>query len=100
MNRSTTAVAAWGYVVLTTLLEYYIFLNSHIYGFVSNAGVVLSLISSSDVALAAIGLTQAVVAGAYLMGIRYENKVVVGATFVSLFFAALQLLEWISTFAH
>lgn len=100
MNRSTTAVLAWVYLVGTTLLEYYIFLNSHIYGYVSNAGVVLSVITSSDFALAAIGLTQAVVAGGYIMGMKYENKAVLGAMFVSLFFAALQVLEWISTFAH
>jgi len=84
----------------TTFLEYYVFLNSHIFGYVSSAGVVLSVITSSDFALAGIGLSQAVVAGGYIMGIRYENKVVTGAVFVALFFAALQILEWISTFAH
>jgi hypothetical protein len=84
----------------TTFLEYYVFLNTHIYGYVASAGVVLSVITSSDFALAAIGLSQAVVAGGYIMGIKYENKVVTGAVFVALFFAALQILEWISTFAH
>ena len=91
---------AWGYLVATTLFEYYIFLNSRIYGYVSSAGVVVSVITSSDFALAAIGLTQAIVAGGYIMGIRYENKVVVGSVFISFFFASLQILEWISTFAH
>jgi hypothetical protein len=82
-------VAAWAYLVVTTIAEMAIAENYiHLTGFY-NPGVIGALVASQVIAMSAIFLR-----------LKYESKSIVGLAGASIFFALLAVVLFLASLGH